>query len=52
MGIIRCAENCFHQKDGYCRQDEITAEKNLYGNDSKCIYYKPNIPENKENDAR
>ncbi len=48
MGIIRCAENCTYQRDGYCRQDEITAVNNIEGKDSKCIYYKANYPQNEE----
>ena len=51
MGIIRCAENCFHQKDGYCRQDKITKEKNLNSYESKCIYYKPIGSKEQKNDA-
>jgi len=42
LGIIRCAENCYHQKNGYCKQDRITEEKHLLGYESKCIYFKPN----------
>lgn len=41
MALIQCAEDCRHQRDGYCRLDKPAAVSSL---SADCPYFTPKSP--------